>query len=64
MNDENTTLKCQHCDIHAVRLYTVVTNTKDVCKKCKHDHEEHGKFTRDKVKHDYSLEKKKRNIYK
>lgn len=39
-------LKCEQCDIHAVKLLKV--NNKKVCIKCKND------TIRKKVKHDYT----------
>lgn len=59
MTEENIVLKCQNCDIHAVKVYTVVVKTKDVCKKCKQCHEESGFFPQIKVKHNYSINPKK-----
>lgn len=49
--EENIALSCEHCDLHATKLLAV--GTKKVCRLCKEDHKENGKFTRAKVKHDY-----------
>ncbi len=47
----NEVLACKKCNLHALELFKV--GGKMVCRPCRKDYNKNGKFTREKVKHDY-----------